>query len=226
MTRDSTAEILLSAVCGPKRAKEIVGDLLEQEGAEEQSFYTLMLATLVAFTWRWVAGIVLAGGSTVLAVERCAAHIQTFPSVSVVPLQAGILCCLWGTCLWSVVVLNTLRYGVKSKITDVGLGLASFLFVLACFARESLAADGVIAVGLMYLVICISRRSLRGALATVISSAASYAIVFWLLLHLVSVSSRSPILIGTQFFAYWFVSFIFQAVVLAYTRNTFFAYAK
>ena len=226
MAKDLMAEILLSAVCGHQRAKEIVGDLLEQESTGGQSFYTLMLATLLAFTWRWAVGIVLAAVSTFLAVERCAAYIQTFPSVSVVPSRLGILCCIWGTCLWSVVVLNALQYGVKNKVNGIGLGLAGFLFALAWLAPEPVAAYVIIAVVPTYSVICISRRSLRGAFAVVISSAISYAAAFWVLLHLLSVSSGSPLFIGIQFFGYWLLSFIVLAIVLAHTRQTFPAYAK
>jgi len=200
---------------------EIVGDLLEQEGTDRQSFWRLVFLTLVAFTWRWAAAIVLAIASTLLVIVRCSAHLKTYPGASSEALRWGLLCCVWGTCTWSVVVLNALRYGIKSKITSVGLGLTGLLFIMAWLGPyPSVPSITVVSVS-AYSAACVCSRALRADFCTIASSVISYAGVFFLLMHLINTSSRSPFWIGTQFFGYWVLSFIVEATVLAYTRQVF-----
>lgn len=219
MDKAQFAEFLLSLVSGRQRAVEIVGDLLEQSTAKSQPFWWMIVTTTAAFTWRWVVAIVLAAASSVFAALHYSSHLQAHPDLRGISLRPSNFYFLSGTCIWTVVVLNGLRYEIKSKLSGVGLGLVGLLLLLAWLMPFRAAFFIFTAAGIAYLAVCLSTRSMRGPLVSITASAIAYAGAFCLLMNLM-ISSSSPMLIGGQLCGYWFVSFVVEATVLAYTRRS------
>lgn len=219
MGKAQFAEFLLSLVSGRQRAVEIVGDLLEQSTANSQSFWWMIVTTIAAFTWRWVLAIVLAAASSIFGVLHYHSHLQAYPEMLGISLRLSNFYFISGTCIWTVVVLNALRYEIKSKLSGVGLGVAGLLLLMAWLVPFRAASFIIVAVGIVYLAVCLSNRSLRGPFVSVAAAAVAYAGAFCLLMNLIIISSNSPTLIGIQFFGYWFLSFVVEATVFAYTRR-------
>jgi len=67
MPRAFIAEWLLTHASTSQRASEIIGDLLEQKPSPAQ-FWLTIARILVALTWRWILGAVLAGLSGLVVV--------------------------------------------------------------------------------------------------------------------------------------------------------------
>ena len=226
MDKGHFAEGVLTLLCGRQRASEIVGDLLEQQNAGSASFWWMLFRVVFAMSWRWPVAIITAAMSILFALVKYVAFFQGNQSLrgGMSPLSWGVECMLACACVWSVVVLNTFRFGFRNYINSAGIGMTVLLAVMACLELYpwvpwvmSIAPVAVLA----YAGLCLSRRSLRAPFCCVVASAVSYAGAFYVFMHLMSRPPLSPRLLALEFFGYWSLSFILEAWVLSQTRRWF-----
>ncbi len=217
MDKAGFAELVLAPVCGRQKATEIVGDLLEHEAARRGSFWMALLSVLASSLWRWIAGIVLAGTSMLYGLVHYINAFQAKPS-GAMNISWGIGCALVATCVWSAVVLNALRYGLRCRTTLVGLGFTSVFVAAACLKALPSIPPITAAAALGYGALCITIRPLRASFVTLIAAAAAHGGLFFLLMKLIV---RPPVssALGIELPVGWFLSSIVEAIVLTWVRQ-------
>ena len=224
MHKAKLAELLLTMVFGRRRASEVVGDLLEQETGSKGSFLVSILSTLIFVTWRWGAAIAVAVISTLIALNLYGQHFSDAQHEMTQPKWA-MICVLVSSCIWSVVVLNAIGFGINSKLNRVGLGLSILLAIVACVKSHPFVPGCAIFVVAGCIATCMARSSLRREFGTLVASTAAHAAVFsgifFCLINSLSDPQTGIALIGMHFYSYWLLSLIFGAMTLVYTRRVF-----
>lgn len=134
MHKGNFAEGILTPLCGRQRASEVVGDLLEERSAGAASFWWMLLRVVFAMSWRWPVAIITAALSILFALVKYIAFFQSTQSLpqGTIQLARGADCMLACACVWSVVVLNTFRFGFRNKVNSVGVGFTLVLASMAC----------------------------------------------------------------------------------------------
>ena len=187
-------------------------------------------------TWRWMAGILAAFISIVFMLLKYALFLRSKHYQFVLhPGSAGNGVLTWGwlwlsagLCAWSAVMLNGFRFGLRDRLTRVGLGLAMLLLASAWFVELPYASYISPILVALYAALCLGRRSQRAPFFALLTSSLTFMGMWsFLLISLQSLvvatgGPASGVIGGTAeigFFGVWFLSFVAEAWVLTRTRR-------
>ena len=222
MGKTYLAERVLRIVCGRPRATEVVGDLLEQGGVSQTELWWVVFRMMYAMSWRWLIAIVLAALTSLLAITRYVSASPQFHSEFPEPLwlRWGVGCMLAALCAWTATLLNAFQFGIRDRLTYVSAGFSGVCVALA-FCGWSPHIRPIASLTLLaFTSVCLSLRALRAAFVSLLLTAGAYAAVFVMTESWIRITKdASRMLLVTQFFGYWFLSFLAAAWVLRRMRG-------
>lgn len=217
MSKARVAESVLTVAVGAKRASEITGDLLEQ--GRQVNFWWTIFTIVVGASWRWALAIASSGVVTLFLLTRYAAATQAHLEQRI-QISWGVLCIMASLCTFTVVVLNSFRFGVRNRVNAVGLPLAALLLSTAWVASNLQWTHVGISLTLGYLLVCLLARSTRREMLCVLAPASVYALCFWGFLQFMSGPDKVPqFVLAAEFFGFWFISFICEARSLVFAKR-------
>ena len=227
MLKVQLAEWLLKNASTPRRASEIVGDLIEQN-MSEFSFWLATTRILVALTWRWMLGFIVAGACALVVVVpyRLIVHPKwrlPLPQEHEPWVLWALYLSLGAWCFGTNTGLTAARYGIRDCLTWISAALWVTLTICACGAWLPGAPHAIFVVLLLgvatLLLFRVTRRSFLSVLAATASYAASSAFFImlfrWTSIHDISGTFGNSIF---RFVAY-ITSVGIEAAVLARLRR-------
>jgi hypothetical protein len=218
------AEWLLKRVSSPQRAFEIIGDLIEQNTSQTRFWFTI-IRILLAFTWRWAFGFVLAGLlAIVLLVPFTLSVIPKRDSVQLHPWML-LAACLAAAAIsvGTTMALAICRYGLRDRLTWMSFCIWATLIVctsLAWLPHASLFVALLLGAGAITPLLS---SKTRGLFLCVVVPTVAYAATSAVFIQLsrftyiphTSATTATNIVFGL---ATWLISLVIDAIVLARLR--------
>ena len=226
MHKAPIAEWLLTHVSTSQRASEVVGDLLEQKTSLIQ-FWLTIARILVALTWRWIFGALLAGLSGFVVLAPYSLLIKPRWNLTHPHYEPWMLWAIYfaaaALCFGTNTGLAVSRYGFRDRLTWMSAAIWAILIACSCCAwmpHEPNVVAVLLTAGLAALLLSsTTRRLVLCVLAPTAAYAATYAL-FILLSRRTSIpytSAGAPanVIFGIVTFL---TSIVIEAIVLARLR--------
>lgn len=167
MPSTSSAQWIIARLAGPSVAASIVGDLLET-AAQRGNVWFWLSVTRIAICYIWRPAIAFVAAFYVGLFWRKFA-IVSFVHAGHVPRELvafawwdpsdALFPLMWfGTVLWTASLYAAIRYGLRDKLVQLGLGLCCLVAILVFFWRTPIVTLACMALGL-----CVVVASVRSA---------------------------------------------------------------